>query len=145
MPLVIKGTEGYGGEQVYKLDTRNEILSKIENTNIFYIAQPYIECSNEDFRIIVCKNKVIKIIKRKSENDFRANLCLGGKYEEIQDNILSQIALRVLEILKLDILGLDFIFDGKEYLFCEANNCFALIDEETADSFISEIINIYNL
>jgi len=143
LPMVIKGTEGYSGNQVFKVNSKKEILKILkENNNLFFIAQPYIECNNTDFRVINILGKTLFQIKRHSETDFRANIQLGGDFEFLKiDKDLEKISKKIMKIFNLDMLGLDFIYDGKNYLFCEANNCYGIRNQEVADKIIEYLLN----
>jgi glutathione synthase/RimK-type ligase-like ATP-grasp enzyme len=75
-----------------------------------------------DFRIIVIKNNVELVIKRKLTNDkeFRSNVALGGK--AVKADVPQEIKNMCVDISKhisCDILGFDIIqdlTDGKYYV-----------------------------
>ena len=142
-PFVIKSTEGYSGQEVYKVLNSEQAKKILLEDNKFFIAQPFISCNGEDYRVIVVGRKIVRSIRRSSTtDDFRANLSLGGVFEDVDSKELNEKALEVMDALGLDMLGLDFIFDGEKYLFCEANNCFDTINHETAENVIKAVLEL---
>lgn len=125
-PMILKCTKGSFGEQVYLCDNRNEIIEKMNNHPYdSMIIQEYIKSEyGRDLRMYMVGNKLVSAITRNNENDFRANIHLGGyglKYEANDKEI--ELAREIMKILKLDFAGIDFLFDeNKNLLLCEVNS-----------------------
>lgn len=125
-PMILKCTKGSFGEQVYLCDNRNKIIEKMNNHPYdSMIIQEYIKSEyGRDLRMYMVGDKLVSAITRNNENDFRANIHLGGyglKYEANDKEI--ELAREIMKILKLDFAGIDFLFDeNKNLLLCEVNS-----------------------
>lgn len=126
LPLVCKKWFGSWGEQVYKLDTRDEILKIIEeNFGKELLFQEFIkESAGEDARINVVGGKVVASMKRKSQNgDFRANLSNGGVMEKYQPTEEEKmLAIKSAQSVGCDFCGVDILFSNRGALVCEVNS-----------------------
>ena len=80
-PLVVKEAYGSFGQQVYLIQTENELIELVKKLKHKpFILQEFIEKSRgRDIRINVVGDKVIAAMKRTSEHDFRANMTNGGQ------------------------------------------------------------------
>ena len=135
-PVIIKTCEGYSGLEVFLVKTKKELVEiYFENKDKDLIIQPYRIHGNVDYRAIVSNGKVISAYKRTApDNSFKANASSGGEIEYLKeiDKNLEKIALDSAKALKADFVGIDFLFDGENYEFCEANNSFRIRQEEQA-------------
>ena len=141
-PCILKTTDGYSGDEVFKINNYDELFIKTtEFSSKELIVQPFRKTGFIDYRVIVCKGKVILSYKRTAkENDFRANSSKGGLMEEfIIDKAFESQSKRIAKILKMDFVGLDFIEHNGVYEFCEANNSFFLYDLNIVEKIISSI------
>lgn len=123
-PFIIKYRFGAQGKSVYLINSKDEYLDVVSN---YYfddlIIQEYISSSyGRDIRIFVVGDKYFGVIRDNSDNDFRANLAQGGiSYKfDIPDTLLS-IIKTIQDTIEAEIVGLDFLIDGENYTFCEAN------------------------
>lgn len=139
--FVVKGYFGHQGDAVYLVKNKAEFdeLMKIVGKSVFF--QEYIKSSyGRDLRAYVIGGKYKGAAMRKSENDFRSNLALGGKaYAYPYDPEAEEIAIAAAEALNLDIAGVDLLFGENGYVVCEINafpgfKSFKMIDPE-ADGF----------
>jgi len=129
-PCIIKVVVGSFGEGVHLCNTTEDYRRFVDFVNIVYntkvlIAQEYIgERPGEDLRVLVIGGKVLGAMKRTApDGDFRANITNGGTGEsfEITPEI-AEIAVNAANILKLDIAGIDLLFDSRGFRVCEANS-----------------------
>lgn len=124
LPMIIKEVYGSFGQQVYKVDSYEEMIACVKSigpkTHLF---QEYIASSHgKDIRINIVNQKFITAMKRVSETDFRANITAGGialPYEPTDAEI--QLALKSTEILNLDFAGVDLLFGEDGPILCEVN------------------------
>ncbi len=124
LPIIVKEAYGSFGMQVYKADTKEELLDivkKLKSTE--HIFQEYIsESKGRDIRINIVNNEVVASMMRKSETDFRANITSGGKafnYTPTEEE--KELALKASKILNLDFSGVDILFSDTPIL-CEVNS-----------------------
>ena len=127
LPIVVKEAQGSFGEQVYlvnTLDELSELVLKLSPKTIVF--QEYIASSfGRDIRIEVVGGKALGAVMRKSEkNDFRSNVLQGGKmYKCEPDQSYYEMALKVCDIIGLDFGGIDIMIgDNDEPIFCEVNS-----------------------
>lgn len=135
-PYIVKTTDGYAGQEVEKINSREELdnfIVKFKDRDL--LIQPFLPEGNIDYRVIIAGEKILRVLKRKSINgDFRANTSQGGKKELVKDYDyeLAKAAINVSRAFKADIVGLDFIKHEGKYLFCEVNNSFRIGDRGIA-------------
>lgn len=129
-PFILKECFGSFGEQVHLVTSRKQcedILTAVNGRPC--IIQEYIPPANpnlagRDMRIIVVGGKVIASMVRYNDNDFRANVALGGHTEACTPNDAeAAMALKVCSELKLAYAGVDILTgaDGEPVL-CEVNS-----------------------
>ncbi len=124
-PMIVKSSFGSLGNSVYKIDNREDLLQIMEKLKCRpHLFQRYIESSyGRDLRIIVVGGKMVCGYMRKSENDFRSNLAVGGKGFKIEiPKEAQRIAEKAAKILKLDYCGVDILFDKDGFKLCEVNS-----------------------
>lgn len=125
-PMILKCSSGSFGEQVYLAHNRKEITETINKYHgESMIIQEYIKSDcGRDLRMYMVGEKCVAAIIRTNENDFRANIHLGGygtTYEP--DAMQVELAARIMKIIGLDFAGIDFLFDERnELVLCEVNS-----------------------
>lgn len=128
-PLVVKnvvGTEGIGiclCETLPMLkDTLDLIYSHNMTANI--LLQEFIETSRgRDLRVFVLGGRVIACMQRSSTSSFKANVSQGAQVSAFSlTPEIETLALKVAQILNLEIAGIDLLFGKEGYLVCEANS-----------------------
>lgn len=114
-PYVMKSVDGHGGSEVYLISSKEE--RKPENKK--YIYQRYLP-NKGDVRLYVLNGKVIGAVKRSNKQDFRSNFSLGGEVETYNPNKeMTEIALKIADLLKSDYIGVDFIIFDKGFVVNE--------------------------
>lgn len=123
-PVIVKHSYGSQGKGVFKADTRAELKALAENVKLHpHIFQEFVaKSASHDMRVIVIGGKTVGGIIRRSDNDFRSNVGLGGKAQktEVPKNI-RDMAETAASALGLDYCGIDFLL-GDEPLLCEVNS-----------------------
>lgn len=125
--FVMKDRFGQKGENVYLISSANQHKQVLKNTpEIEYIYQQYIENSKgQDIRICIAGDEVVGTLKRSATNgDFRSNISLGAQatlYNKIPNKIIEQ-SLKLAKALNLNFCSVDYLLDGNNFLFCEANS-----------------------
>lgn len=125
-PIILKESYGSFGMQVYKIESINELKEKMNDLlNKQFIMQEAITSSfGRDIRVNIIGNEIIGAMERKSTDDFRANITLGGKAASWQLNDEERaIALKAHKALGLDFSGVDLLLDhNNEPILCEVNS-----------------------
>ena len=126
LPFVLKDNFGMQGKNVYLINSKAEFEKIIqENPSITFIAQTFIKKSEgKDVRLYVVGDSVVSSIMRISKaGDFRANISQGGTSElfDVPDFIKTQ-SIKLAQKIGLEICSVDYLFDGKNYIFCESNS-----------------------
>lgn len=129
-PVVVKTLSGSQGTGVFLCETRSSLedlmqLVQATKSNVNIILQEFVASSRgQDLRVYVIGGRAIAAMRRTSKGDsFKANFSQGGTVEahELTPEIewLSSEAAR---LLKLDVAGIDLLFDGEHFKICEANS-----------------------
>ncbi|MHA6252113.1 ATP-grasp domain-containing protein [Oceanobacillus sp. CAU 1775] len=125
-PMVIKEAFGSFGEQVYLVETKNElqkIIDKIGNKP--FVFQEFIATSyGVDIRLQVVGDEVVASMKRKSKNDFRANITAGGTMESYTPSIEEkELAVKATKAIGADFAGVDLLYgENNQPVICEINS-----------------------
>jgi len=124
--IVLKEAYGSFGMQVYLINNREELKSKIlEIGNRSFLMQEYIDTSyGKDVRVNIIGDKIVGAMERSNQSDFRANITIGGVGKVIELNqIQKEVALKAHKALNLDFCGVDLLYgkDGEPVL-CELNS-----------------------
>jgi len=124
--IVFKEAYGSFGMQVYLIRSEKELLERYKMMgNRPFIMQEYIESTyGRDLRVNIIGDKVVGAMIRKNDNDFRANITLGGRgvITEITDK-QREMALKAHKILRLDFSGVDILYgEDDQPILCEVNS-----------------------
>ncbi len=107
-PIILKAVNGRSGNQVYMLDSLEELPPL---TSERYIVQS-MATPGKDLRVFVMGGQVIGSVLRESGIDFRANYTLGGKATLYPLSSLErELVEKIHSILPADFIGIDFVFD----------------------------------
>lgn len=129
LPLIIKEAYGSFGQQVYLLNSKEEILDLIKNKIIYkdFLFQKFIKTScGKDIRVNIVGGKIVNAIYRENKADFRSNISNGGSAKVIKLNSKQEeIALKAFNALNLDFAGIDILFgENDNPIICEVNSNF---------------------
>lgn len=129
LPLIIKEAYGSFGQQVYLLNSKEEILDLIKNKIIYkdFLFQKFIKTScGKDIRVNIVGGKIVNAIYRENKSDFRSNISNGGSAKVIKLNSKQEeIALKAFNALNLDFAGIDILFGENDLpIICEVNSNF---------------------
>ena len=154
-PVIVKTISGSYGRGVFLAETKKQfkqLLTMAELTKKSYniIIQEFIKDTwGKDLRVLVVNGKVVGcMMRRATDDDFRANLTRGGEGfpYEVNEQIewLSSESAKALE---LDIAGVDLLFDGEGYKICEVNSSpgFKGMEEFTKTNISEQIVNYIKL
>ena len=125
-PVVVKESYGSLGKGVYKANNRQELEALCEKLKCTpHLFQKFISSSaGKDIRVIVIGGKAVAAMQRKSDEDFRSNLELGGTAKPVEiDDCLRDICELTAKTLNLDYCGIDVLYgENGGYLVCEVNS-----------------------
>lgn len=129
-PLIIKTLRGTRGAGVLKCEDRSQFedlagLLESAEAKADFILQHYVRASHgRDVRVLVVGGRVIAAMERRSlTGGFKSNVSLGGvgvAYNPPPE--MAELAVQAADVLKLDVTGIDILFDEKGYRICEANS-----------------------
>jgi len=122
-PIILKGSSGDRGTNVFKIDNLKQLEKKVRELRKIeieggkrYMLQEFIP-NDGDLRILVLGDKVLGAMKRTSQNfqkEFRNNFSVGGKVEvvEIPESI-KKLAVKAAKVCGLLVAGVDVVYkDG---------------------------------
>ena len=154
-PVIIKTISGSFGKGVFIADNKKQLsqlitMAEITNPRYDIIIQEFIKDSwGKDLRVFVVNNKVVGcMMRRATDDDFRANITRGG--EGIPYEVNEQIEWLSSESSKalgLDIAGVDLLFDGDGYKICEVNSSpgFEGMEKYTKKNIAEEVVSFVRL
>lgn len=150
LPMIIKEAFGSFGEQVYLVNTKEELEKKVKSLQgKAFIFQAFIDSSfGRDMRLHVVGDAVVASMTRTAATDFRANVTAGGSaqaYQPTNDDV--EIAVAATRAIGADFAGVDLLFGADGYpIICEINsnahirNMFECTKINVADYIIDYII-----
>ncbi|MFC2948489.1 ATP-grasp domain-containing protein [Virgibacillus sediminis] len=125
-PMILKEAYGSFGEQVYLVSNEAELYEKANAlAGKAFMFQQFIKTSyGTDLRLHVVGNRIAAAMKRKSANDFRANITAGGTMEAYQPTEEeAELAIMAAKCIGADIAGVDLLLGpGGKPLICEINS-----------------------
>ena len=123
-PIIVKSAYGSMGRGVYKADNYAELSALFDKLKMEpHLYQQAVGTLGQDTRVIVIGGKVVGAIRRKSQNDFRSNVELGGTATLVElTSSQIEIAQKSATILGLDYAGIDILSDKKGDYLCEVNS-----------------------
>ncbi|MAZ30400.1 hypothetical protein CL655_03940 [bacterium] len=125
VPFVVKPDEGSKGNAVALIESEKQLhdhLTQYHHKN--FICQKYIEHATE-YRVYTVNGKALASYKKQpGNNDFRANLHVGGeirKTEPEMTKLLYPFAEKVSAAFGAEIAGIDILTHDNACLFLELN------------------------
>ena len=153
-PMIIKEAFGSFGEQVFLVNTEEELNKKVlDLQGKAFVFQEFISSSyGKDMRLQVVGDKVVAAMKRTAANDFRANVTAGGKMQAYQPTEQEKrLAIFAAKAIGADFAGVDLLFGpDNNSLICEINsnahihNMFDCTGINVADHIMKYILNTLN-
>jgi gamma-F420-2:alpha-L-glutamate ligase len=139
-PVVVKTLRSTRGAGVVLCQDREQFdnlasLLGDSNPSADFIFQKYIRSSHgRDVRLLVIGGKVAAAMERRSRNGgFKSNISLGGTGASITPPPeMADLAVKAAEALRLDIAGVDVLYDERGYRICEANSSPGFVGLENA-------------
>jgi gamma-F420-2:alpha-L-glutamate ligase len=129
-PVVVKTLRGTRGNGVLLCANREQfgdLANLLDGAQLGadFIFQQYVKASHgRDVRVLVINGRAVAAMERRStDGSFKSNISLGGvgtAFEPPQE--MAELAVRVANVLGLDVAGVDILFDEKGYRICEANS-----------------------
>ena len=129
-PVIVKTISGSYGKGVFLAENKKQLkqlltMAELGKKSYDIIIQEFIKDTwGKDLRVLVVNNKVVGCMLRKAtDDDFRANLTRGGEGfpYEVNEQI-EWLSVEASKSLNLDIAGVDLLFDGEGYKICEVNS-----------------------
>ena len=149
-PAIIKTLSGSFGAGVFLVETKKQLtqllkMAEITKPSYNIIVQEFIkESFGKDLRVLVINGKVVGCMMRQSvDDDFRANITRGGEAIPYQiDDDIEWLGGESARLLKLDIAGVDLLFDEGNYKICEVNSSpgFEGMDKFTKTNIAEKIV-----
>lgn len=121
-PMVLKQVDGRGGNEVYLVNSIEEITNKLkENAHRKFVLQEFADNPGKDIRVFVIGKEVIGAVLRESSTSFKANYTLGGNVSAyvLNDNEMTLIK-KITSTIDSDFIGIDFLLNSRnEFIFNE--------------------------
>lgn len=138
--MIYKPTDGWGGVGLTKIESEanlDMLMPFLNQMDLrFFYVEKFIKYDNTDFRVDIVDGKFISCYGRRAGGgDWRTNVTSGGSVfpREANDEVVD-LALRACEACKIDIGGVDIIYDEEkeEYVVLEVNGipAFATPEQE---------------
>ncbi len=149
-PLVIKNVTGTQGTGIYLCESEEKFIDVMElvysnNKNANIILQEFIKNSRgRDLRVFVVGGKVVGCMERSSNTSFKANYSKGGSVSPyLLTPEIEWLSTETAKLFKLDIAGVDLLFDKDDLKICEANSApgFAGLEKVTGRVIAESIID----
>lgn len=127
-PLIVKLAKSTHGQGVVIAETRKAARSVIQafySINTPILVQEFIaEAGGADIRSIVIGGRIVASMKRQSlDEDFRSNIHLGGKGEQVKLTIEEKrLAIQAAKKMGLEMAGVDMIRSQRGPLVIEVNS-----------------------
>ena len=125
-PLVMKKVYGSLGEAVYLVNNKDELIelySKYYRNPLLF--EPYISSSKgRSVRALVINQKVVGVIQRVSEVDFRSNYGDNNHSSSVENPAkFIDFAQKIADLFKIEYAGIDLLYDkNNEPILCEINS-----------------------
>lgn len=151
-PCVLKSAAGHGGREVFLIHDEKELEKCLSALDFgeFLLQEFCSDCA--DIRVYVLGGKVLGAVLRKPrDGSFKSNFSLGGSVRAVEMNKALLLATkRVLAAFShaVDFVGIDFLFDGKNYIFNEIEDVvgtrmlYKTTDVDAAKEFSRYIENV---
>lgn len=123
--FVAKGLESSMGEEILLIQTPGDMesLAAGYGPEKEWLFEKFITTSyGRDVRIYSIRGEAAACMQRSAKGDFRANVALGADVKPYEITPEIRLAARdIYEQTGLDFLGIDLLFGGDGFYFCEIN------------------------
>ena len=154
-PVIVKTISGSYGRGVFIADGKKQLkqlvtMAELTKKSYDIIIQEFIKDTwGKDLRVLVVNNKVVGcMMRRATDDDFRANITRGGEGfpYEVNEQI-EWLSSESSKALNLDIAGVDLLFDKEGYKICEVNSNpgFEGMEVFTKKNIANEIVSFIKL
>ena len=154
-PVIVKTISGSYGRGVFIADGKKQLkqlitMAELTKKSYDIIIQEFIKDTwGKDLRVLVVNNKVVGcMMRRATDDDFRANITRGGEGfpYEVNEQI-EWLSSESSKALNLDIAGVDLLFDKEGYKICEVNSNpgFEGMEMFTKKNIAEEIVSFIKL
>ena len=139
-PVVVKklrSTRGAGVVLWQNRDQFDDLASLLGDAGnqLDFIFQQYVAASHgRDVRLLVIGNEIAAALERRSvTGNFKSTISLGGVGERVHPPPeMAELAIEATKALRLEIAGIDVLYDEKGYRICEANSSPGFVGLEKA-------------
>jgi gamma-F420-2:alpha-L-glutamate ligase len=139
-PCVVKLLVGsYGEGVVLSHDPGSfrdlmEMISSLDRSQAVILQQYIGSHPGQDLRVWVIGGRVLgAMLRRSTDGSFKANISRGGDGQAFTLNPeIERLALNCAAALKLDVAGVDLLFDADHYSVCEVNSAAGFAGFEAA-------------
>lgn len=125
-PMVVKACVGSQGRQVFLANDRDGLVAlhrKLRHAP--HLLQRFVrgEKAGADIRVYVVGGIALGAVERHNTTDFRSGVATGGNMQRVPlPQTLAEQAQNAAAALSLSYGSCDFIREGNEYIFIEANS-----------------------
>lgn len=151
-PLILKTVSGSEGRGVFLCENRDQMRDLAEfmessmDPKVNIILQEFVSSSRgKDIRVIVVGGRPIGGMLRVAEDGkFKANFSAGGMVTRFDLNPeVEWLAVESVNLIGLEMAGVDVLFDGDNYKICEVNSSpgFEGFERATSIDIPKEIYN----
>ncbi|MEQ1608148.1 MAG: RimK family alpha-L-glutamate ligase [Hyphomonadaceae bacterium] len=139
-PVVVKKLRSTRGAGVVLCQDRDQfddlasLLGEAAHQSDFIFQQYIAKSHGRDVRLLVIGGQVAAAMERRSlTGNFKSNISLGGIGECVDPpEEMARLAIEAAKSLRLDIAGIDMLYDEKGYRICEANSAPGFVGLEKA-------------
>ncbi|MGQ4833037.1 MAG: RimK family alpha-L-glutamate ligase [Candidatus Asgardarchaeia archaeon] len=120
-PLI--GSQGMGSLHIRDFDLAYQAFKTLDSLGRVFYVQEYIKKPPRDIRIFVIGDRVISGMYRIIKGDsWKSNIHLGAEPKPLKiTSELEELALKAVEVLKLDYAGVDIVESEDGYYILETN------------------------
>ncbi len=139
------GSKGIGITRLNDKGFAENVIYSLGRLNEVFYLQEFIKHQNRDIRILVLGNKVVAGMYRVGDS-WKTNIHAGARAERLDiSNELEKLAIKVAEVTKTEIAGVDIIESEKGYLVLEVNSIpgFTALQKVTDINLAEEIVNYF--
>ena len=120
-PVVLKAAHGCGGRQVFLVSNENEFISALSQIRPdSALVQVVCDTPGRDIRAYVLGKRIVRVMQRLSNEDFRSNINQGGHAipYDLKERDL-QMVRSIISLFDFGLVGIDFILHQGRLMFNE--------------------------